>query len=154
MPEDNGISEFVEQRTKGRRADDQKKCAMCDFITDKNDDCFSIIKRTMREETNKTEHRFEIFESRLESYMTKWAVGVIILVCSGLLGTGGAFGLWQLESVHQGQIRTNDSILALSESIAKIGTKQERMRFEIESIKAEIKKLMPEHRELMEHIED
>ena len=147
MAEDPPITDYVEQRAQkqGRRSADRTKCEMHDFIVDRSDNCFDVIKRTIKDENKKNDHRFELFETRLHGYMTKWTMGIIVLVCSAMLGAGGAFGLWQLKSVHEELVRVSYSISVLNKSVAIIATKQEGVLLRMQQI-------APEHKELMEHL--
>jgi len=159
MPEetDPPITKSVDQRSKikrskingvecGRRAEDRARCLMCDYYGEKNEAAFEIITRSIEKIDKKNDRRFELFEEKLRTYMTKWTMGVIVLVCSSVLGVGGAFGLWQLKSVHEELVRANDSILRLSNAVVVIATKQEGVLLRLEQI-------APEHKELMRHLE-
>ena len=150
--EEERVIERVDQRSKnaglelGRRDTDKVKCVMCDHYADKNAESFSRITQALEKSDKKISHRFELLETRLHTYMTKWSMGIIVLVCSGVLGVGGAFGLWQLKSVHEELIRVNGSMSMLSKATAVIATKQEGIILRLEQI-------TPEHKELMKHLE-
>lgn len=154
MPEDeNGksIADFVERNKTngvecGRRSQDKVKCLMCDYYSEKNKASFDSLTHALEKSDEKIDRRIERLESGLHAYMTKWTMGIIVLVCSGVLGVGGAFGLWQLKSVHEELIRANNSISMLSSAVAIIATKQEGVLVRLEQI-------APEHKELMKHLE-
>ena len=133
--------------SRGRRETDNTKCGMCDFIAEKNDNCHDIIKRTIEKETSKNDQRFELFEQRLHTYMTKWTVGVIMLVCSAVLGGLLTIGLWQLQSVHESIAGINMGILSLNRTVTTIAVKQE-------GVITRLKEITPEHKMLMDHLKD
>ena len=141
------MEETFPKRSNGRREADKERCGMCDFYGEKNTACFETIKRTVRDESKKNDHRFELFEQRLHTYMTKWTVGVIMLLCSAILGGLLTIGLWQLQSVHESITGINMGILLLNKSVTTIAVKQE-------GDLVRLKEIIPEHKELMDHMED
>ena len=155
MTEDPPITDFVDHHRSdraGRRSADRTKCEMHDFIVGRSDNCFDVIKQTIKDAAEKNDHRFEMFETRLQGYMTKWTVGVIILICSSILGVGGAFGLWQLKSVHEELIRLNQSIITQNQSISALATSVAIIATKQEGVLLRLEEIAPEHRELMEHM--
>ena len=101
MTDEEKIESWVEQRGKatGRRDSDKAKCAMHDYLFSKNDDCFSYIKGEIKTEVGKRDHKFETLEHRLENYISKWALAMIVAICTSLLG--GMFGLavWEMRTL-------------------------------------------------------
>ena len=152
------ITDYIEQRStgspKGRREADKHKCGMCDFIMDKNDNCFEIIKRTMRDEAKKTTHQFELFDSKLQAYMTKWSTGIIISICSGVLGAGMIFGMWQLNNVHRELMRNHDGLAKISVSLAALKISVAEQGVKQEGVLSRLKEIAPEHKNLMNHLRD
>ena len=171
MVVDNGsVADFVEKRDKayGRRDTDTGRCAVHDFLHDKNDSCLAIIKNSIRDEVQKRDHKFEDLEARLETYMTKWAVGIIVLISATTLGGFASINLWQLDTLHTGQQTLTAAVMDLTKSVVVVGErqvsfdeKQKNVLKILEEIVPEHKRLLritpenlsQEHKELMEHLE-
>ena len=119
MSENNDLKvhEKRESGVEGRRHSDMHKCAMHDFVMEKNEDWFSWIKKTVEINDTKITRRFEIMEQSLSKYITKWAVGTILTVVAGLLGAILILGRWQVQSVHE-------DVLILVESVRDVGDSQ------------------------------
>ena len=143
------VVDYVEQRSTGspagRREADKHKCGMCDFMADKNATCFEVIKRTMRDEHKKNDHRFELLDAKLGTYMTKWAMGIIVSVATvSLMGLSG-IGLWLVERNHNELLKIPGSISSMALEVTEIKVKQVGVLKTLEDI-------APEHKELMEHL--
>ena len=132
---------YIEQRVAGnvgRRITDGAKCVMHDYLHAQNDHCLNMIKQTIKDEVNKRDDKFDLLESRLEQYMTKWAFGIIISICITLLGGLFGVGLWQISTLHQGQTD-------LLRAVVEIGVKQQ-------GVLDYLKRIEPEHQKLMDHM--
>lgn len=163
MTDEEKIEGWIEQRgkTTGRRDSDKTKCAMHDYLFSKSDDCFSYIKKTIETEVGKRDHKFEALEHRLENYISKWALGMIVAICTSLLGGMFAMGVWEMRTLSgemklvAGSVSELPRIVedvkevvkdvdVIKTAVTVIGAKQEGLIDELE-------KLAPEHKQLMEH---
>jgi len=145
---ENNITEWVEQRGSrpGRRDTDRNQCAMHDFMQNKNDHCFDIIKNTIKEEVLKRDHKFEVLENRLENFISKWSVGIILSVSVSLLGALVGIGLWQMQTMHQELAGISDQVTGVKLSIRELSVNQKRIYQQYED-------LTPEHKRLMNHMQ-
>jgi len=156
--EKEDLTDWVQQRGKepGRRKTDNAQCAMHDYLVNKNDHCFDIIKNTIKEEVRKRDHKFEVLESRLENFISKWALGIIILICLTLLGGMFTFASWQVKELGIDISKIKEKMVEINlvsvNSLASINLKVSEIAVKQNAIKIEIEKLMPEHEELMKHL--
>ena len=149
MVDENDMVGWVEQRGKhpGRRETDRNQCAMHDYMANKNDQCFDIIKQTIKDEVQRRDHKFEVLESRLEGYISKWAFGLIVGISLSLLGSFFGIAMWQITSVDRKMSTISDSILEMTKSVTIMAHNQEW-------ILKELNQLGPEHKDVMEHLKD
>ena len=158
--DENNITEWVEQRGKrpGRRDTDRNQCAMHDFMQNQNDHCFDIIKATIKEEVQRRDHKFEILENRLESFISKWALGMIVMVSITLLGGMFGFAVWQVKSLKENMdvfgVRMIELNMVAVKSLSDLNAKTTEIATRQEGIMNELEKLAPEHNLLMEHLRE
>jgi len=141
--------DWIQQRgtDPGRRKTDYNTCAMHDYLQNKNDHCFDIIKATIKDEIKARDHRFEILESRLENYISKWAFGLIVVICLSLLGSFFGMALWQIRSVDEKMSVVSTAVIEMTKNITLMSHNQQGMMRELES-------MGPEHKVLMDHLKD
>ena len=143
------MPEFVEQRNLeiiGRRETDRGQCAMHEFIFGKNDECLRVIKDTIRSENTRMENRLNLLEEKMQGYITKWAMGMIILITSSLLSGMFGISLWQVNSLHDSMEEVTNRLIELNIKMTEVGVKQVGVIDYLET-------LQPEHKELMQHLE-
>ena len=99
------------------------------------EECIRILKDGTKNEIRRVDHKFEVLEGKLNNYVTKWTLVIII----GIATTAAGTLMWQLNGV-------NKMLLALTSTTTEIATKQRGVLHELE-------KLAPEHHELMLHLE-
>ena len=143
------LVDWVQQRgtEPGRRHTDRNQCAMHDYMKNANDHCFDIIKKTIKDEVTARDHKFELLESKLEGFISKWAFGMIVGICLSLAGTFVGTALWQISSVDKKMSAIAESILEMTKSVTIMSHNQDWMLQEIE-------KIGPEHIEVMRHVRD
>jgi hypothetical protein len=115
MPDEKNVVDWVQKRGKdpGRRKGDYK-CAIHDFVMEKNDSSFDAIRDTIRQEVDKRDHKFEILEQRLQNYITKWALGIIIAICTPLIGAMFGLTLWQMQSLKGDIDRVSEKVITVA----------------------------------------
>jgi len=129
----------------GRRTSDRNQCAMHDYLTNKNDHCFDLIKESIREEVQRSDHKFEVLENRLEQYISKWSLGIIISISATVFSALVGFGILQMKTMHEELSGISNQVAALSSSIIELRVSQMQLYSNYE-------KLTPEHKRLMEHM--
>ena len=151
------ITDFVDQRSKksGRR-DADGTCTMHDYAFGKNDQCLSIIKETIKEEVDRRDHKLELLESRMEAFITKWSLGIMVTISSMFVGFIFGLVMWQMKSlkedvtsIGEAWIRGNQIVV---ESMNEITVEVTKMGIRQAGILSELEKLAPEHKLLMEHM--
>jgi len=141
-------------RSNGRRREDRHKCAMHDYLQNKNDHCFEIIKDTIREEVRARDRKFEVLEAKLENFISKWAVGMIILICTSLFGAFFGLGMWQFDNMHKQLTVMSQTMNRISHEVAIISNNQIGISNNQIGILKELESIAPEHRVLMQHLSE
>ena len=151
----------------GRRGTDRNTCAMHDYLQNKNDHCFDIVKDTIKEEVRRRDHKFEIIENRLEDkfelvenrlegYISKWALGIIVLVSLTLLGGMFGFAVWQVKSLKENMDVFGNRVIEMNlvavNSLGELTSKIAEVSVRQEGIMRELEKFTPEHKMLMDHL--
>lgn len=146
------IAGWVEKRSEdvvGRRQNDAKKCSMHDYMFGKQDDCLAVIKSTIKTETAKFEHRYEMFDLKLEKFITRWALGIIGAVVSFLsmiIVTGFA---WQFLALREDVKQVEVAIVAMNQTSVESMTE---LKLKQAGVIKFIEGLEPEHQELMDFL--
>lgn len=65
----------------------------------------------------------EKIESRLEKFVSKYTIGIIITICTTLLGVLLTIGILQLETINDQISNLSESIVELSKSVAVLEKK-------------------------------
>jgi hypothetical protein len=156
---DENIAEWAEKRdakSLGRRGGDNQTCAMHDYMFGKQDDCLRVIKDTIKIEVAKGEHRLELFDMKLEKYITKWALGIIGAVVGFLTMIIISLSAWQFLALRNdvqnftvsAKQMNEDAVASLHQvdiKLVELGYRQAQIIDFIESLK-------PEHKALMEFL--
>ena len=158
MERDESVTDWVEKREQdyGRRETDMHQCAMHDYLTNKNDHCFDIIKQSIKDEVQRRDHKFDVLEQRLEQYISKWALGMLISISITLFGGLLGFAVWEIQTMHKqltdiSEKVTNTSV-TLSSEVYQLKVSLSEMGKTQKGILHELEKIAPEHLELMEHM--
>jgi len=154
---DREITDFVDQRSKssGRRETDGT-CAMHDYAFGKNDQCLGIIKESIKEEVSRRDHKLELLESRMEAFITKWSLGIMVTISSMFIGIIFGLLMWQMKALkddvnsigknwNEGNRIAVESMNKFTVEVTKMGIRQAGILIELENI-------APEHKLLMEHM--
>ena len=131
----------------GRREDDCGKCALHDFVWDKNEGCIEFLKSKLDHSEKTFDTKFEKLEAKLGQYVTRWALTTILSICIPVVGAMFGFGLWQINSISQALQNQLAVTLAVNQEIVDIRVGQKRINEFIQTLE-------PEHRKLMKFLED
>jgi len=157
---EKSVIEWVEQRGKkpGRRDMDGGQCVMHEYMFGKTDSCLDLIKQSIKDEIQKRDHKFEVLEHKLENFISKWALGIIVGISLTLFGGMFGFATWQMKELKSDMtvlgdkmvnmnMASKDSLTGLSFGVAEISIKQQYVLKELEGF-------VPEHKLLMEHVRE
>ena len=128
------------ERTPGRRPGDHVQCAMHDYLTNKNEHCFDIIKGQIKEEVRRRDQKIDQVNERINHVVTYAAAGLITSIAMALLGTILVIMSVQLSDMKQTNKETSK---VLSEVI--IGQ---------QTIVKQFDRFAPEHELLMQHLRE
>ena len=152
------MSDWVENREAGRRETDRYQCAMHDYLTNKNDHCFDIIKQSIKDEVQRRDHKFDVLETRLEQYISKWALGMIVSISITLFGGLLGFAIWEIQTMHKQlqdiSVKVSATTNSLGNDVYQLKMSLTDMNVTQKGILHELEKLAPEHARLMQHMEE
>ena len=152
---EKSTADWVE-RTAGRRGSDANKCAMHDYISNRNDHCFDIIKNSIKTEVQKRDHKFEVLESKLENFISKWSMGIIVSISVSMLGAIIGFGIWEIQTMRAEMGVISDKVTAttniINNEVSNLKIEMLKSNVNQKGILTELEKLAPEHKMLMDHL--
>ena len=143
------MEEFEEKRNLevvGRRGSDRAKCAMHDFVFGRNEECLDLLTSTIRREVKRMEDKTRELEEKMQSFITKWAMGMIVVVTTSLLSGMFGIALWQVSTLHKGMENVTTRIIDLNVSLTEFRIRQI-------GVMEYLKKINPEHEKLMNHLD-